>query len=430
VWVDADYPTRIAGQLFGADGAPIAGEFQVNSETIYRCCYTGFENPATFDDMNIAVNSDGNFMVVWDGNTYLDLDPKVRARVFDSAGAPLGPDFEVNTTPLTYDYHFQPNVTADGTGRFIVAWTEFFGYDVRARRFDSTGAPLGPELVVNEVPIYHFSYGPGVASDAAGNFIVTWDDQGYYEIFGRRVDATGTPVGSQFRVDDASPYGYDEPGISIQKVGATGTGNFVVAWDQYDQFEDYVYGVVGRTLGVAPTPCTPAPQAGCRTSISAAGLFSFKKRAIAAQSSLKWKLDRGPTTIGSDFGAPQTTDGYSFCVYDSSASPQPLIEAAVPPGGACGKLPCWKPFSGGRIDYFDKTRYVAGLEWIRMSPGPAGKAKVLVTGYGERLDLPNLPLTGPITVQLQVANGQCWSATYSSRIRRNANGVFKAKPDP
>jgi hypothetical protein len=188
--------------------------------------------------------------------------------------------------------------------------------------------------------------------------------------------------------------------------------------------------VVGRKIGVAPTPCSPTPLAGCRTSITASGLFNFKQRANPATSSLTWKFQRGPTTVGADFGDPLTTDSYAFCVYDSSASPQPLLEAAVPPGGACAKLPCWKPFTGGRIDYFDRPRYVAGIELIRMLPGPAGKAKVQVTGRGERLDLPALPLTAPVTVQLQVTNGECWSAVYAGRIKRNANGLFKALPDP
>lgn len=428
VWVDS-YTSRIEGRLFDSNGDPLGGEFQVNSEPLGYCCYSGFENAATFDEMNIAAGTNGNFMVVWSGGSLDDPDYRVRARVFDASATPLGPEFVVNPGTSAF-YNFQPNVAADGSGRFVVAWTEKFGYDVRVRRFDTSGTPLGSDFVVNEVEIYNFSYGPGVAADAAGNFVVTWDDQEFYEIFGRRIDATGTPIGGQFRVDEPSPYDYDEPGISIQKVGATRAGDFVVAWAQYDLFEDYVYGVVGRKIGVAPTPCSPAPLAGCRTSITASGLFTFKQKANPKSDSFTWKLDRGPTTLGSDFGDPLATDSYSFCVYDASANPQPLLEASVPPGGACGKLPCWKPFPGGRIDYFDRPRYVAGLELIRMLPGPAGKAKVQVTGRGERLALPNLPLSAPITVQLQVANGECWSAVYSGRIKRNASGIFKALPDP
>ena len=63
-----------------------------------------------------------------------------------------------------------------------------------------------------------------------------------------------------------------------------------------------------------------------------------------------------------DFGDPFTTDSYSVCLYDSSANPQPLYEAAVPGSGACGSIPCWSVLSGQRVDYFDpKAQFVKGI---------------------------------------------------------------------
>ena len=42
--------------------------------------------------------------------------------------------------------------------------------------------------------------------------------------------------------------------------------------------------------------------------------------------------------------------------------------------------------------------------------------------------MPVLPLTPPVTVQLQGANGQCWGATYSAPSV-NDTGEFKAQTD-
>jgi hypothetical protein len=43
------------------------------------------------------------------------------------------------------------------------------------------------------------------------------------------------------------------------------------------------------------------------------------------------------------------------------------------------------------------------------------------------LDLPATPLTAPVTVQLQAATGTCWTAEYSTNIRKNEGGTFIAR---
>jgi hypothetical protein len=426
-WTD-HYGDVINGRIFDSNGQPIGPEFQVNEDATGNCCYSGFENAAQFDEMNLAVNSAGNFLVVWSGDT-ATTENAVRGRLFDGTGAPLTGDLVIGEDSDGYEAGFRPNVTTDGAGRFVVAWAEKYGYPLHARILDGAGAPLGPAFQVNELPIYGLSYGPGVAADAAGNFIVTWDNHAYYEVFGRRFDASGTPIGGQFRVDALSAYGYDEANVGIQKVAASAAGDFVVAWAQYSYFTDYVYGVVGRKLGPAPVPCTAAPKTGCHTSISASGAFTFKKKSNPASSSFTWTLKRGDAVENSEIGDPLTSDSYSFCVYDSSPDPQPLVEAAVPAGGACGAVACWKDYPGGQVDYFDKARYVAGLATIRAKPGLLGRSMVKVTGRGANLALPDTPLTTPVTVQLQIANGACFTAAFSTRVRRNADGSFRANPD-
>ena len=44
--------------------------------------------------------------------------------------------------------------------------------------------------------------------------------------------------------------------------------------------------------------------------------------------------------------------------------------------------------------------------------------------------LPDLPLSVPLTAQLQSANGQCWEATFSRPgLSRNDGQNFKANSD-
>lgn len=443
VWAEPDdyYDgPRIAGRRFSSAGTPLGASFQVNSSGTcdcscncsYCCAYSGFEGFATFDDMDVAGDSSGNFMVVWRGpadpySPIRELD--VKGRIFDSTGTPSGPEFTVNT--YTTGDQSGPSLASDNNGNFVVVWTEYFGYDISGRRFDSTGSALGADFQVNTTPIYSFSYGPSVAADATGRFVVTWDAQGRdYAIYAREFDAAGTPVGAQFRVDQLTD-DYGEAGIRRQNVAASAAGDFVVAWGQY-RFDEYTYGADGRVLGPAPVPCTPAPKLGCKAqTVARGGVFRFVRKAASSRRNVMvWRWVRGQETTVADLGDPFATHSYAVCVYDASARAQPLIDLAVPAGGACGRIPCWRELSGQRIDYFDKARFVGGIELLRVTPKPEGRARVIVRARKENLALPTTPLTPPVTVQLQAANDTCWTAHYASFVIKNAYGVFKARGEP
>ena len=61
---------------------------------------------------------------------------------------------------------------------------------------------------------------------------------------------------------------------------------------------------------------------------------------------------------------------------------------------------------------------------IRAHPRAAGKANVLVHGKGGNLRLPTLPLTAPVTLQLQGSSGECWTAEFSGFIWKNDGDEF------
>src|SRR5262249_55956869 len=81
--------------------------------------------------------------------------PPLVAGPAPARGAPLGPEFQVNTYPT--GSQLRPKVSADASGRFVVVWESGYygtGPDgsssgIAARRFDGAGTPAGPEFVVN-----------------------------------------------------------------------------------------------------------------------------------------------------------------------------------------------------------------------------------------------------------------------------------------
>src|SRR4029077_7736156 len=113
-----------------------------------------------------------------------------------SSGSRQGGEFQVNTT--TGNAQFYPGVSMDSTGNFIVVWDsrnqDGSGDGIVGRRFDSSGAPVSSEFLVNTYTT-GLQFGPSVAVQGSGNFVVVWKGNG--QVYGRRYDPTGTPLGNQ-----------------------------------------------------------------------------------------------------------------------------------------------------------------------------------------------------------------------------------------
>ncbi len=145
---------------------------------------------------DVAVTSDGSFAVVWESRNYPtgpdgDL-AGVFGRRFDSLGAALGTEFQVNT--FTTSSQRNPAAARDGDG-FIVVWesADQDGPDasVYAQRYDSAGARLGIETRVSLYPSDD-QLAPAVACDATPECVVVWNGAGADDpsgLFGRRLEA-------------------------------------------------------------------------------------------------------------------------------------------------------------------------------------------------------------------------------------------------
>ncbi len=156
----------IFGRRFSAAGAPLGGEFQINSFT------TGAQyRPA------VASDASGNFVVVWQSLGQDGDLTGVFGQRFDAAGDPRGGEFQINsyTTGQQGGDEEGPAVASDANGNFVVAWQsqgpDGSLYGVFGQRFDAAGSPRGGEFQINS-----FTTGsqqePSVASDTAGNFVV------------------------------------------------------------------------------------------------------------------------------------------------------------------------------------------------------------------------------------------------------------------
>jgi len=157
--------------------------------------------------------------------------------------------------------------------------------------------------------------------------------------------------------------------------------------------------------------CGSAPLTGCEV-VDASTLKVLEKPGPKDVLSWKWK-GAAPLVAGD----PTATTGFTLCLYDGSASPQPLVSNEVAPGGTCGTKPCWSaPVSG--FKYGNKDGAPDGVTKLKLTTAAPGK--IVVKGKGGGLPLLGLPYASPVTVQLLASNGECWEASYTAPVLSDA----------
>jgi hypothetical protein len=221
VWGGAsgDDDAGIHGQRFAASGAPLGGEFRVNTYT------TGNQQVP-----GVAMNpTDGSFVVVWNDQGHQYGVSSVKGQRYAPSGEPVGGEFRVNTT--TGRAYGAGGVAVDSTGAFVVVWGSGYSFTppLFGQRFGSDGSLLGAEISVATTSGGGF---PRVAYDPTGGFTVAWGGaftSGVSDILAQRYAADGSPSGSTFRV---SSYTNSANGPAVI---ASAPGRFVVAWRSYKQ---------------------------------------------------------------------------------------------------------------------------------------------------------------------------------------------------
>jgi hypothetical protein len=157
--------SAVFAQRFASSGAPLGGEFRVNTFT------TGYQYRSA-----VAEDPSGNFVVVGMSGGQDGSSVGVFGQRYASSGSPLGPEFRVNT--FTTNRQDFPSVASDSGGNFVVVWRSDLedgaSYGVFGQRYSSAGAPVGSEFRVNT---YTTSYQdePAVGVAPSGEFVVVWE---------------------------------------------------------------------------------------------------------------------------------------------------------------------------------------------------------------------------------------------------------------
>jgi len=222
-------PRLLVFAFVGAAVTPAAAQPFVGPQFIVNSYTTGLQSrPA------VAADKEGNFVVTWRS----EPQDAVVGQKFDPGGVRRGTEFIVGADGPSWSA-----VATGPGGDFVVVWGGVF-----ARRYDAAGAPLDASGFRVSSYTTDLEFRPDVATDAAGNFVVVWENRDLGAVFGRRFDAAGESLGSQFPVSAYTTGGQSEPAVAMAPDGA-----FAVIWSD-PSGDGSADGIFGRRFAPSGSP--------------------------------------------------------------------------------------------------------------------------------------------------------------------------------
>jgi len=211
----------ICAQLFDSNGAALGAAVTVDDPS-YDCRYP-----------DVATDGSGGFIVAWLRETGTDA---IMGRRFEPNGVPVLEPFQVSSAGISSIT--RPSIAMNSLGRFLIAWdgdpNRAGEDDIHVRLYEPNAAPVGEPFLANTARIGAQQW-PQVAMNDANEFVVVWehnadDPNVATEIFARRFDSQGIPVGDQFQLNAFIMDKQRYPDVAM-----SGDGSFIAAWESNGQ---------------------------------------------------------------------------------------------------------------------------------------------------------------------------------------------------
>jgi len=217
---------------------PFSGKRELQGYVVIPDTQVNQENYTSSFNQNNPSSSmfpDRVFITVWEDERNGDLDIFAQKNSFD--GVPLGYNLEVGKENLPRDQYL-PCVSIIDDTSFVVIWVDEEGFDIYGRRFTKNFSPLGETFLVDDSPIPYTTWSPALSPYPDGKFVVVWaDTRAGNNIYVRRFDREGNPLGASFKVnDDDGERLHASPRVSVGF-----SGNFVVVWEDFRNTDGDIY---------------------------------------------------------------------------------------------------------------------------------------------------------------------------------------------
>ncbi len=190
----------------------------------------------------IAVAPHKGFLIVWSDNRSGQSD--IYMQRFDTSGTKIGQNARVNDDTGTV-HQAGPAIGVDYSSRFDIVWQDYrngsypFNPDVYLQAYDSGVVAVNSNRNLTTIRPDSFKEYPDIDLGASGNGVVVWADyrNRNWDIYGQRVTAAGTPIGSNFKInDDVGTSQQHAPRVSVAPAGW-----FVVTWYDNRTGSDDIY---------------------------------------------------------------------------------------------------------------------------------------------------------------------------------------------
>ncbi|MCU0280461.1 MAG: hypothetical protein MUE66_01220 [Acidimicrobiia bacterium] len=224
VWEDTRDWSRgqdIYGRLVNAAGSPLGSDALICGANATKYDYS----PA------VAWNTTRNeYLVVWqDYRNQLTSGSDIYGRRVNAAGVPQGADFRISGSGATGNESTPAIAWNSVRNQYLVVWADDRAWTsaVHGRRLRADGARLGEDFLI-PASAWHHALAPAVVYNATRNeYFVVWEDwRNVFDIYGRRVRASGSPVGTDLRISAAGAEAFN-PALAWDGVN----NRYLVVWE-------------------------------------------------------------------------------------------------------------------------------------------------------------------------------------------------------
>jgi hypothetical protein len=222
----------ICCRLYDANATEIGEEFEVNLQT--DCRYP-----------DVAMDASANFAVVWMQDRSSN---SIIARLYSAGGTARTEPFELST--IHFSSITRPSIAMSDSGHFVVAWDGDPKLasldDVHARLYEPDGTPIAEQFIVNAGRDGAQQY-PAAAMNSSREFLIVWNSRvdpnvNERDIFGRRYNSSGRPIGVEFQVNTCTMADQRYPDAAMGE-----TGQFVTVWQSEEQ-DGSGYGIFAQMM--------------------------------------------------------------------------------------------------------------------------------------------------------------------------------------